>query len=91
MAAPLRASILVADDHAAAREKASRLLCDAGYKVDLASSGSDAIGAPLERFVVVWKRLRNKHGPAKSSGTALPLAACSIIQPTKAKQPLAKR
>src|SRR4051812_18767680 len=43
MAAPLRATILVADDHAAAREKASRLLLDAGYRVDLASSGSDAI------------------------------------------------
>ena len=34
---------------------------------------------------------RNEHGLAKPSGTGPPLAACSTIQRTRARQPLAKR
>ena len=54
-------------------------------------SGSDEIGAPLERFVAVWKRPRNEPEPVKRSGIVPPLAACSTTPPTKARQPLAKR
>ena len=38
-----RASILIADDQTAARDKCARLLKDAGYKVSLASDGQEAI------------------------------------------------